>query len=588
MMRYFGTLCLVMTAATVGYASPSVYHLPDHPMADVMGYVLATDDPEVLSCTSDDPCPVLNPPYQSGWPLNINDYAGDEGGLLVNADADPELEVLFRTGLTVHLMDDNGSYLPGWPITVSGGTHSTGQPAFGDLDGDGMGEVVMVSDNWPNGSTGWTWAYETDGTLMAGFPFMTAGDHTKSPTVADLFGDGTCEIIVSDRDYPTGNVYVCNHYGQILSDWPIELDHVPAASAGAADIDNDGDLEIVFQSYSSIFAWDPYGTLMPGFPYTPSTGDVFSYSAPTFADIDGDGCLEIASGGHKLSGSSHLILINHDGTDVAGWPKAVPYWIYGPATFADMDGDDDLELMVGDQVLSGTLVDMLYAWHHDGSYVTGWPVGPIEAVNSQVAAADIDGDGDPEFIWDTNITPGKLMGYHHDGTAISGWPITTDGSSFFNTAALGDVDGDGDMELLLPTTFDTPLCTVHLWDMPEQADPVNVQMPMFQYGPGRDGLICNPPPQGVEGSGGSPNIAMSAFPNPFTSSLTITVSGLSGAPGEMTVFDLSGRTVAELQPAMAAGQAVYTWNAMGELPSGVYCARLSGVNDDSSMRLLKL
>ncbi len=507
----------------------------------------------------------------------------------MNADADPDMEVLFLTGKIVHLMDTDGTELPGWPVTIPTGTATCGQPAFGDLDGDGTGEVVVLSHNYPNGSMGWVYAYHTDGTLVSGFPATTNGDQTKSPTVVDLYNDGTCDIIVSERDYPIGRIYVFDGSGQTLSGWPVDLDHVPAASAGAADIDNDGEREVVFESYLSIYALNPDGTAVPGFPYTPSTGDNFSYSAPVFADVDGDGYLEIAAGGHALSGSSHMFLLNHDGTDFAGWPKAVPYWIYAPATFADMDGDGDLEIMAGDQVLSPTPTDHMYAWNADGSTVSGWPVGPIEAVNTQVAVADVDGDGNPEFFWDTNVTPGKLMGYHHDGSPISGWPITTDGSCFFNTPALGDVDGDGDIELLELTYIDTPLVTAYLWDLPDQVDPMDVQMPMFQYGPGRDGLIYDPSQQGI-GSGEAPAVpgSISAFPNPFSASVTVRVHMTEGSPGSLRIMDLSGRVLREIQPVTADGYATYVWSPGDDLPAGIYHAGLVGGSSVSGLELVKL
>jgi hypothetical protein len=589
-MRYYRIICVVLLLSIQAIASPSVtvHSIPGHPLADAMGLVLSVEGAETSSFITDCGSTFLNPPYQTGWPVNISNYAGDEGGLLVNADGDPEMEILFLTHKTVHLLNHDGTYLTGWPVTVPGGTHSSGQPSFGDLDGDGEGEIVILTDNYPNGSNGWVYAYHSDGTPVSGFPATTNGDFTKSPTVVDLFDDGTCEIIVGERDYPTGWVYVFDGAGQLLSGWPQELNHVPAASAGAADLDNDGVREIVFESYNSIYVWDTNGTLLTGFPYTPTTGDVFSYSAPTFADTDGDGYLEIAAGGHKLSGSSHMFLINHDGTDVTGWPKAVPYWIYAPATFADMDGDDDLEVMVGDQVLSPTLTDYLYAWHHDGTVVSGWPVGPIETVNAQVAVADIDGDADPEFIWDTNITPGKLLGYHHTGDPIAGWPITTDGASFFNTVALGDVDGDGDIELLLTTSLDTPLCTAHLWDFPDQVDPANIQMPMFQYGPGRDGLICVTQPQGIEGSETAEVLQLTSSPNPFTGSVTIEVSGFEEEPGALRIFDLSGRVVAEINPEYISGRACYIWSTEEDLPAGVYSAIIETGGTEAGLRLLRL
>ncbi len=577
-----------------GAAAAEIRSSPGHPLADAMGYVIA--------CCSDEAEPVIEGgfalespyPYQAGWPVDLSAQSPYEGALLVQADDDQELEVLFVADFDIHLYNHDGTELDGWPVTVPTGSAISGQPAFGDLDGDGEGEVVVTSDNWPNGSLGWTYAYHADGALAEGFPLLTNGDHSRSPTVVDLDGDGACEIIVGERDYPIGRVYVCDGTGQLLAGWPQEIDHVPASSAGAADIDDDGTKEIVYESYASVYAFEMDGSLLEGFPYTPSTGDVFSYSAPVFADIDEDGYLEIAVGGHNTGGSNHMFLLNHDGTDCAGWPNSVGYWIYAPATFADMDADGDRELMVGDQVLSGTPTNHMYAWHHDGTSVAGWPVGPVDAINAQAAVADIDGDQDPEFIWDTNITPGKLMGCHHTGDAIDGWPINTEGSTFFNTAALGDVDLDQDLELLVLTQLEDPLCTVHLWDIPDAVDSSCVRMPMFQYGPGRHGEYIPAPSQGVEGTSGGmlPRAALRAFPNPFRTSVTMIPPHGAHAGGDLRVYDLGGRLVAEIAPLADGSGTAYVWDGLSatgrELPAGVYTARVRRAEGDLFTLLLKL
>ncbi len=574
-------------------ASNDVKYLPDHPMADVMGFVLMSSAIDTESNSLSSESIRANPPEQTGWPVDIsNDDGGDEGGLLVNADADQELEILFTTLHTVHLLNNDGTYMTGWPVTVPTGSRICSQAAFGDLDGDGMGEIIVTSDNWPNGSSGWTYAYNTDGTLVTGFPALTNGDHSKSPAVVDLNNNGTCEIIVGERDYPVGYVYVFDGGGQLLSGWPQVLNHVPASSAGAADLNNDGIREIVFESYSSIYAFKIDGTSLSGFPYTPATGDVFSYSAPVFADVDEDGYLEIAVGGHKLSGASHMFLLNHDGTDVASWPRTTTRWIYAPGTFADMDGDSTLELLVGDQIVSGSPATYLYAWHLDGSAVTGWPVGPIWSINAQVAVADIDGDGDPEFIWDDNTGEGRLMGYHHTGVPISGWPIITDGGTFFQTAALGDVDLDGDLEVL-SLTQDSDLCTAHLWDLPDIVDPADIQMPMFQYGPGRDGLILNSSSQWIEESPYMfSDLILEVSPNPFSNSVTVFVSALDVAPGDLRIFDLSGRMITRISPDLSGVGAVYSWDGKSasgsELPDGIYPARMFSGNISAGVTLLKL
>lgn len=480
---------VTLNASAFADKSVRVIYDPHHQWADVMGYLVTRSDARSAAGAQECLTSPLNPPSMPGWPLSLSNYPPDEGVLLVQADATPQLEVLFMTFKTVHLMSSTCEYLTGWPKTVPNGTATSGGPAFGDIDGDGQGEIVVTAHNYPNGDNGWVYAYRTNGTLVTGFPALTNGDFTKSPTVVDLNADGACEIIVAERDYPIGRVYVFRGNGSVWAGWPVQLSHVPAASAAAADLDGDGVKEVLFESYDKLYAFKLNGTVVTGFPFTPPTGDVFSYSAPVTADVDNDGLPEIAVGGHSMSQDSAVYLIDGNGAVLAGWPKFVPYWVYAPVTFADLDGDSDVEVVVGDQVLSATPVDYVYAWHSDGSPVTGWPVGPMQSINAQVAVADIDGDRDPELVWDDNTSPGLLRGYHHTGAPIAGWPISTSGSTFFNTVAFGDADGDGDLELCAASGTQSPAaCMIYLWDLTDQVLLADIQMSMFQYGPGRVGI----------------------------------------------------------------------------------------------------
>jgi hypothetical protein len=471
-----------------------VDHQPGHPLADVAGYVVRTAD--YAPVDSPPQGNGGNPPDMPGWPLGFATSAPLEGAVLVEADGDAQPEILFSTFKTVHLVNIDGTAVSGWPITVPSGTRVAGGPAFGDLDGDGNGEVVVCADNWPNGPIGWIYAYHTNGTVVSGFPALTGGDHSRSPTVVDLDGDGTSEIIVGERAWPLGGAYVVGGDGAVLPGWPRSLDHVPASSAGAADLDGDGVKEIVYQSYETLYAWKLDGTNASGFPFTPGGGNVFSYSAPVFADVDDDGRPEIAFGTHNLNGGNRVYLLDDDGTLMPGWPRIVNWWVYAPPTFADLDGDEDLEIVVGDQVLSGQPADYVYAWHANGANVAGFPIGPIWAINAQVAVADIDGDGDPELIWDDNHTQGgvgALLGSHHTGTPIDGWPLATNGTTFFNTVVIADGDLDGDLELWAAAGTTQPnTCTAYLWDLPEATNASRTQMAMFQYGPGRDGRYVPP------------------------------------------------------------------------------------------------
>ena len=60
----------------------------------------------------------------------------------------------------------------------------------------------------------------------------------------------------------------------------------------SADVDNDGFAEICAVSYTSIYLWDKDGNPKPGWPLIDVAGAT-SYAQPTFADLDDDGDLEI-------------------------------------------------------------------------------------------------------------------------------------------------------------------------------------------------------------------------------------------------------------------------------------------------------
>ncbi|MCK6527738.1 hypothetical protein L6R50_09310 [Myxococcota bacterium] len=189
-----------------------------------------------------------------------------------------------------------------------------------------------------------------------------------------------------------------------------------------------------------------------------STGDdVNAYTAPAAGDLDGDGDIELVVG---LTGK-RLAVIDHEGQKVAesgalssGFP-----WTPVPA-LADLDGDGTPEVIAGRNVLHA---DLSLRW----SKVFG-----SEGANAWVsisAVADLDMDGSPDVVAGNTA-------YRADGSTL--WTSAApDGFP-----AIGDFDLDGDPEVVLVSNSQ-----VYLVD-------------------GADGSVIWGP-KAIDGYGGAPTVA---------------------------------------------------------------------------------
>ena len=336
-------------------------------------------------------------PVYPGFPLTLSGNCF-EGGIYCNMDSDPELEIVFNTGYNVNAININGTQVPGWPKTVSSYALE-GSPAFGDIDGDGQGEIVVTNHGATSG--GYIHAFKKNGTVVTGFP-INHGYSTRTPVLADLNGDNVMEIIVNKRIYPLGEVWVYKGDATVYPGWPKSIGHVPASSSAVGDINGDGSPEIVSEAYNALYVWKANGDSLPGFPFIMPNGDVNSYSSPVLVDVNGDNIREIIFGTHVTGGGGYVYILKNDGTIYPNWPKPVSYWIYGPPAVGYIDNDNILDVAVGDQVMSASPVDMVYAWSINGTPLSGFPIGPLNAINNQIILADLDNDNNTELMFDDN------------------------------------------------------------------------------------------------------------------------------------------------------------------------------------------
>lgn len=398
-------------------------------------------------------------PQMPGWPQNmeVNPYFKPVDCCLADVNQDGYLEILGgSTDGSFHIWDYTGKELSGWPQYNIEMIQS--KAAVGDVDPEYPGLEIVIA-----GRDNTFYAWHSDGTNLTGWPLIvgeTGG--LKSPVLFDLDHDGFLEIILGQRDYPNGRVIVFNRDGTIFDGWPQPVDYMCVATPSVSDVDSDEIVEICAISGNSIYLWDLYGNLEPGWPII-NHHDGASYAQPTLADMDDDGDLEILIA-YSTNNQNYVDIFHHNGTSFLEWPYPFP----GPQTYmcpvvGDVDSDGDFEIFNGGHVMGGP---SFLGRHHSGIELEGnWPV-IVESLECSPIIYDIDNDDEPEIIIGDNIIipTGSLFAFNSDGSIVEGWPIKMSSGSGPSSPCIGDVDLDGDTEICFLNGMGG---TVNLWTFDE-------------------------------------------------------------------------------------------------------------------------
>ena len=324
-----------------------------------------------------------------------------------------------------------------------------------DLDQDNNLELVLTT--YQN-----VFAWHADATPLDSWPISPLGTADyRGSSLGDLDNDGDLEIVFSQLAASGKEIRIFHHTGkEVTAGWPksVDEDEMKNRSPILGDLDNDGELEIITSGMNKIYAWNFDGTNVPSWPVDlnssgPNMTLPISLYGPAsgiaVGNVDNDGKNEVVIA--FMFWAKDIFVFSANGSIKSHWEANVDQ--AGGSTspvLVDLDKDGDLEVLV-----SG--YNKIFIWHHDGNtFGNNWPrmtqEFPVEPL-SQVTVGDINNDGILEIV---AIEGNTIYAWDPDGNPISpNWPITFSNVTFTffgvetQGPAIGDIDGDGNQEIVV-------------------------------------------------------------------------------------------------------------------------------------------
>jgi hypothetical protein len=228
-----------------------------------------------------------------------------------------------------------------------------------------------------------------------------------------------------------------------------------AFGAHAADVDGDGDMDILAAAYTDddIAWWENVDLAGPG------TGDGSAWTEDTVdgsfdgafdvyaADVDGDGDMDILGAANVADDIAWWENTSGDGstwtdrTVDASFDGAIRVYA------ADVDGDGDMDVLG-----AANVADDIAWWENTNGAGTAWTERTVDASFDgayDVYAADVDGDGDLDVLGAAAIA-NDITWWENTNGAGTAWTEHTVDGSFGGAGSVyaADVDGDGDLDVL--------------------------------------------------------------------------------------------------------------------------------------------
>ncbi len=343
---------------------------------------------------------------------SLTDDDGD--GQIDDDDVADVVIITYSPGVIRALNGDDGTEI--WGSSGNGNIQITGGAACGDIDNDGIVEViaatssgVTVFDNTGNEK----WSSTDCGGDMDGT--------SDAPGIADMDHDGNPEVLMGSCILDNSGTKV----GSGSAGWGSSSN--VGSGAFAVDINQDGELEVV----AGNAIYDINGTALW------SNGERDGY--PAVGNFDSDDFGEIV-----VTGDAEMRIMDDDGAVLCSAAIPLATGSYGgPPTVADFDGDGEAEVGVAaNSTYTVFESDCSILWQYTGT------TDPSSG-NTGSSVFDFEGDGiadvvyaDEHWVWVFNGADGsiKMQDTYHSNNTWLEYP------------SIADINGDGSADIAVCNT----------------------------------------------------------------------------------------------------------------------------------------
>ncbi len=327
---------------------------------------------------------------------------------------------------------------------------STNQIELGDLNGDGILDLVATGHDGGSGQVTVRLG-AGNGTFGSSRSYAAEGLRSYDLSLGDINGDGILDLVTAGYDSTNGRTTVRLGVGDgtFGSATSFINQDVFTRAVTLGDINGDGMLDLVTARYGATARLgNGNGTFRSGILYDTEQGGP-SY-AVTLGDLNGDGKLDLLSAGSNDAtgqGGVTVRLGNGNGTFRADTQYSSDIVQTNALTLGDLNGDGILDLVTGGSSLGGRVTVRLGTSSGTFGSATNYA---SEATNTYaVDLGDLNGDGVLDLIstgtgGGQGVTTVRMgTGYGTFGAATS---YAMDATSSLGVSA-GDLNNDGTLDL---------------------------------------------------------------------------------------------------------------------------------------------